>query len=62
MLERANKVNQEVSDKIARIRQMQDEILRPAARDTKSRSSRRSGRDMSDHDYKKMTHELQMSI
>ena len=43
MLAKANKVNQEVSDKIAKIKAMQEEILRPPRRNG-SKSSVRSGR------------------
>ena len=49
MLAKANKVNQEVSDRIAKIKAMKEEILRP--RESKSKSSVRSGRQMSDKDY-----------
>ena len=49
MLDKANRVNQEVSDKIAKIKAMQEEILRP--RSSKSNKSVRSGRQMSDNDY-----------
>jgi len=56
MLARANRVNKEVSDKIAKIKAMQEEILRP--RESKSKSSVRSRGQMSDHDYNQMTKEL----
>ena len=46
MLERANRVNAEVSEKIAKIKAMQEQILRP--RSSKSNKSVRSGRQMSD--------------
>ena len=42
MLAKANKVNQEVSDRLAKIKAMRDEVLRP--RECKSKSSVRSGR------------------
>ena len=61
MLAKANKVNQEVSDKIAKIKAMQEEILRPPRRNG-SKSSVRSGRQLSDHDYNQMTKELGMNI
>lgn len=41
-LERAKMVNKNVDEKIAKIKAMQEQILRP--RDVKSRSSLRSGR------------------
>ena len=60
MLAKANKVNQEVSDRIAKIKAMKEEILRP--RESKSKSSVRSGRQMSDKDYNQITKELGMNI
>ena len=62
MLAKANKVNQDVSDKIAKIKAMQEQILRPAQRESKSKSSVRSGRQMSDHDYDSLTKGLVMGI
>ena len=60
MIAKANRVNQEVSDKIAKIKAMQAEILRP--RDSKSKSSVRSGRQMSDQDYDKLSKELSQNM
>ena len=48
MLAKANKVNQEVSDKIAKIKAMQQEWRKP---EKSRKSSVRSGRQMSDDDY-----------
>ena len=60
MLANVNKVSQEVSDRIAKIKAMKEEILRP--RDSKSKSSVRSGRHMSDHDYEMISKELGHNI
>jgi len=48
MLAKANKVNQEVSEKIAKIKAMQQEWRKP---EKSRKSSVRSGRQMSDDDY-----------
>lgn len=60
ILAKANKVKQEVSDRIAKIKAMKEEILKP--RDCKSKSSIRSGRQMSDDDFNQMSKELGRNI
>ena len=61
MIAKANQVRQEVNDRMAKIKAMQEDFLRKP-RESKSKSSVRSGRQMSDQDFDKLSKELGQTI
>lgn len=63
MIAKANRVSQQVNDRMAQVRAMQNDLLhKKKPRDSQSKTSIRSGRQMSDQEFDKLSRELSQSI